>query len=583
MNYKLLGIPQPEYNAIEQVFFNRGIDPEKIEEYLHTTDAVINDYQWFGRFTLEYAFNALKETIDNNKECVIIVDCDVDGYTSAAALANYLYLLNEEWTKTHIHFIHHGGKAHGLEDAVMEQILDIQPHLVIIPDAGSSDVEQCKTLKDAGTRIIILDHHHSDTINPYAIVINNQLCDYPNKFLSGVGVVWQFLRYVDKQLGLKNANRFLDLVAIGLVSDMMSLLALETRHLIFEGLAALKNPFVKEMISSQAYSINKHGELDPFCVSFYVAPFVNATTRVGTQEEKELLFNSMLEWRGNDIVPSTKRGAKGETERLCTQAVRVIKNIKNRQERMNEAANEKIVEIIEKNNLDDNKVLVICLPKEEAISRGLTGLFANKIAARYGKPVLLLNDCGDSWAGSGRAPGRTQLESFRDFLITSRLVEMAQGHDNAFGVEIKKDKIDEFIRYSNAALANFSFGAMYKVDVIYSGGNFNFHDIVNIAELGGIWGQDMDEPYIAIEGIAISKNNTTLMSPDKYPTLKIDLANGVSLIKFGSSVEEYQRLLNNGVGSIITVVGKCAVDRKYHVGQPQVLVEDYEITLNFCF
>ena len=61
--------------------------------------------------------------------------------------------------------------------------------LVIAPDSSSNDYEQHKELKDKGILTIILDHHLADHLSEYAITINNQLCDYPNKELSGVGVV----------------------------------------------------------------------------------------------------------------------------------------------------------------------------------------------------------------------------------------------------------------------------------------------------------------------------------------------------------------------------------------------------------
>lgn len=40
MEYQLLAsrIPPRELSAVEQVLFNRGIDPENVEHYLHTTD-----------------------------------------------------------------------------------------------------------------------------------------------------------------------------------------------------------------------------------------------------------------------------------------------------------------------------------------------------------------------------------------------------------------------------------------------------------------------------------------------------------------------------------------------------------------
>ena len=75
----------------------------------------------------------------------------------------------------------------------------------------------------------------ADKISEDAIVINNQLSDYPNKELSGVGIVWQFCRFIDEILNINNANEFLDLVALGLCADMMSLRAFETRYLITKG------------------------------------------------------------------------------------------------------------------------------------------------------------------------------------------------------------------------------------------------------------------------------------------------------------------------------------------------------------
>ena len=70
--------------------------------------------------------------------------------------------------------------------------------------------------------------------------------------------------------------------------------------------------------------------MTPIGLAFYIVPLVNAITRVGTQDEKRLLFDSMLEWKAFDSIPSTKRGHKGEEELLVEQAVRTCTNVKNR-------------------------------------------------------------------------------------------------------------------------------------------------------------------------------------------------------------------------------------------------------------
>ena len=46
------------------------------------------------------------------------------------------------------------------------------------------------------------------------------------------------------------------------------------------------------------------------------------------------------------------------------------------------------------------------------------------------------------------------------------------------------------------------------------------------------------------------------MSPDKKPTLKITLPNKITLIKFGSSQEEYNSLLTDGYIKM-NIIGRC--------------------------
>lgn len=65
-------------------------------------------------------------------------------------------------------------------------------------------------------------------------------------------------------------------------------------------------------------------------MAFYIVPLVNAVVRVGTIGEKKLLFESMLEWKANELIPSTKRGHKGEQETVLEQSLRTCTNVKNR-------------------------------------------------------------------------------------------------------------------------------------------------------------------------------------------------------------------------------------------------------------
>lgn len=87
----------------------------------------------------------------------------------------------------------------------------------------------------------------------------------------------------------------------------------------------------------------------------------------------------------------------------------------------------------------------------------------------------------------------------------------------------------------------------------------------------------MEEPLIAIEHIQVTKDMVTLMSRDKNPTLKIQLPNGVSCIKFKSSEEEYEEFLTEQGCVTINLVGKPEVNRYYSSITPQLIITDYEI------
>ena len=91
MKYKLIKEINEKYTPIQQILTNRGIPFNEIHHYLNTTDKDINDVKLLGEQQLKDAAAALVASVQNQEECVVIVDCDCDGYTSAAFMINYLY------------------------------------------------------------------------------------------------------------------------------------------------------------------------------------------------------------------------------------------------------------------------------------------------------------------------------------------------------------------------------------------------------------------------------------------------------------------------------------------------------------
>lgn len=580
MNYNLITPVNPSLNltAIQRILTNRGLKLEDIPHYLHTTDEDIINPTFIDNIREGAAM--LVRHISTEDNVLIQVDSDTDGMTSAALLINYLNCLFPAFAQSKIIYRMHEGKQHGLVDEIIPLIDDNDIKLVIAPDSSSNDYDMHQYLKERGIDVLVIDHHEAEKVSEYACVINNQLCDYPTKSLSGVAMVWKFCCYIDQLMNTDHAQKFLDLVALGLIADMMDVKDFETKRLIEKGLKSLRNPFFKTAAAKQSYMIDRHGGLNSHTIGFYIAPFVNATMRVGTQKEKYTLFESMLDFKGYELIPSNKtRGPKG-LEPRAEQAVRNGSNIKTHQDKEVEVCLGIIKKIIEEKNLLENKVLVLKLKPEFAIDKNITGLVANKLANEYQRPTLILNqvyhtdDKTITWEGSARGYDKSNFKNFKDFCEDTQLILYAQGHQNAFGFGISDEKIDDFIIQTNLLLADYDFTPCYSVDIIWDNYDFNSKEILDIAELDNIWGQGLTKPLIAIENIKLNSGNIKLL---KETTLRITLNNGVVLIKFGSNEEEYEKLYSELGCITINIVGECKANEWNGMVTPQIELKDYEI------
>ena len=469
-----------------------------------------------------------------------------------------------------------------------------------MPDAGSNDYEAHTALKSKGIKTIILDHHLADEVSKDAVVINNQLSDYPNKDLSGVGVVYQFCRYIDEKIKTNYADYYLDLVALGLTGDMMSLTSIETKHLIMKGFEPenIHNPYIYEMWQKNKFKLGEH--ITSIDAAFYIVPMINAVQRSGTIEEKELLFKSMIKHNAFEMIPSTKRGhAQGEMERLVDQAVRMSTNVKNRQTREQDKTMEELEYMMLNLGLLDHKVILFTLDEKE-LNRNIAGLIANKIANKYQRPccilcktieidpahTTMLQDGTEVYVtsasrvlyqGSARGYEATGVTNFKT-ICEAAGAEWCMGHENAFGLCLAEDNIERFLTETDAVLADISTEPIYYVDYIYNGADVQANDILTIANLGNLWGKDFDEALVAVENLKISKDMITVYRKTGN-TLKISLPNKISLMKFNATDEECFNLENfEGAYLSINVVGKCNQNEWMGNVSPQIFIEDYEIT-----
>lgn len=575
MKIQLISKPSNDVAPLAQVLINRGISVSELYHYTHTTDDDISEPELLGEDKLQWGAKMLIEAIQNNKKVLDIVDCDCDGYTSSALLMNYLHDLFPSWVENNLDYYMHTGKQHGLSDCI-DGLLECPYSLVLLPDAGSNDVEYHRMLRDDGTEVICLDHHECDVISNAAVVINNQMCDYPNKFLSGVGVTWQFCRYIDKLMGTNHADKYIDLVALGNCGDMMSLLSVETAHLIRKGFQPdnIRNPFFYSMWQKNKFKLGDNPT--PIGVAFYVVPFINAITRSGTQEEKKLIFESMLSWKAFAETFSTKRGhAFGEMERLVDQAIRVATNVKNRQTKAETAGMEYLEGMIESQNLLDHKVLLFLLEDEAAVPSTIRGLVANKFMAKYQRPVCVLTKSNDSYAGSARGYTASGIADFKAICEQTELPNYATGHSNAFGLSLKEEDINNFRTYTDDLLKDMTSEPVYRVDyILHNDPIYDEQVIMTLAAAAEFYGQDVSEPLLALTDVKITSDMITLM---KGNTLKITLPSGIPILKFGATDEEVERLCPQQGSITVDFVCRGNINEWNGNVSAQLMLVDYEV------
>lgn len=597
MRIQLLSEPNENLSPLKQVLLNRGIEKEILSSYIEHTDEDINSPLAFGEDLMRAGAKLLAKYIDMNELIIIIVDPDVDGMTSSAFLINYLHKIFPAFVENNIMYLFHEGKSHGIDEFI-DNLLNIDFGLLICPDSGSNDLASIEKLHAQNKDVLILDHHEADNLSPYAVTINSQY-NYPNPGLSGAGVVYQFCKYLDKILNVSYADEFLDLVAVGLQSDMMDLRSLETKELIFKGFQKDKitNPLIYGLSRKNEFALHKADyvpsennnlEITPIGCSFFITPLLNAICRSGTFEEKELIFESMLTHKAFEEIPSNKRGHKlGEMERKVDQALRTCTNVKNRQTRFEEDAIEKLEKKIKDENLLNHKVLLFLLDEDANIPAEVRGLIANKFMSKYQRPCAVLsyipalpweNITGDAYAGSMRGYERTGIKNFKDICAGARGTIYAQGHQSAAGLAIAANKIEEFLADTDAALGKVSAEPIYYVDYLFNGDNVNEDILIQLSEVNDYIGTGIERPYVAVKGLKVYKDMLKMMASN---TLKISLPNGVSIIKFSCSDEEWDSLYSENGFVEINLVAKPNKNEWNFNTYGQLIVEDYEI-VNKC-
>ncbi len=489
------------------------------------------------------------KTAIKTKPLYILLDSDLDGYMSGSIVYLFIKSYNSDIKIIPIHHSENNPKAHGLEDdEVMEFLRTAKKGLLWIPDAGSSNIKECKELNELGYTILITDHHKQNkikeidgveyNIDDYAIVVNNQNGNIENRNGSGGLVTWHCVSEINKSI----ANELISYVMVSLISDSMDMNTEENYTFSYrgkqnlpKGISTLVNKF-----NYQKGQTNKD-------YSFGMVSKCNATIRLGNLEDKENLFKLLV----GEVDDKNTKLILDRMTQLHSKQVAEVKRL--------------VGEI--ENTLDFNKKYIFKKIDEKT---ALTGLIANKLLGNYGKTVFLLHE-----RENGEIAGsvRSNVSNLNAILNSSGLFNYNEGHDSVFGTSYNIDKESDIIDYLDTFFTHYK----PRIEVLKScsidsipNEVFTLYERLN--ELN-VCGKAIEIPKIHIVPFNVNGKQYQTLTPSMF---KLEKDEQIFIFKFISS--EVQKYLNigNDVNYKLELIGEPQTT----IYGKQIIVTDFEIKEN---
>ena len=419
-------IPSNDVPSVIKAILNvRGINTvNDSQAYLNPKLNTLSDP--FEIPNMHSAVDRVLKAIDKRESIVIYGDYDVDGVTSVTLLKKILAAYGNESIPFLPHRIEEG---YGLSLNALTRCLDeFSPSLIIAVDCGTTSNEEISWLNGKDVETIILDHHEASPlgapdccalVNPKA---TRDLSDYNYDYFCSVGIVFKLAHALLKRRPLEefDLREFLDLVAVGTVSDLVPLID-ENRALVKRGLVELgrtKNAGLAALIELA----NIRPPYSAMDIGFRIGPRINAAGRVDTAGKAlELLLcvDSAKAMRMADALEERNRQRQDLERRTTAEAF----------------------EMIDSGQFGTNNMGIVLGKK--GWHPGVVGIVASRISKKIHRPVFVIaiNEDGIG-KGSGRSIEGISLidiiNSGRQFLISGG------GHHMAAGISIRENQLKAF-------------------------------------------------------------------------------------------------------------------------------------------
>lgn len=410
-----------------QILVSRGFTSlEEIHQYLYAKLPDLHDP--FLLTGMQDAVDRVSKAIANNEFILIYGDNDVDGMTATALLTEFFQDLGANV----LFFVsNRGTHRENLIVEALEYALQNKCKLLITVDCGITAAAEIAKVIEQNVDVIITDHHEPTDKIPHCLATLNPKLEnnpYPNRDLTGVGVAFKLAHAITNQLVAEgkilpkkiDLKRYLDLVALGTISDMGALVG-ENRILVRYGLRQLrksKRIGLTKLVSVCDVELN---EISTFIVASKIAPRLNSLGRIDDPKKgvQLLLVRNAVTAEKLAIELDLNNIERQKIER--TMSVDVDNII---------SAHPEILSL---------KAIVMHSDKWHP---GVIAILSTRFAKHYNRPTVMIAVEGGVGKGS--------LRSIPEFPLLPVLKECADllinfgGHDFAAGLTIKEANIEEF-------------------------------------------------------------------------------------------------------------------------------------------
>ena len=365
----------------------------------------------------------------------IIGDYDIDGICSIYILYKGLMAAGADVDYVVPHRINDG---YGINEHLIDNAINEGIDTIITCDNGIAAYNQVKYAKENGLTVIVTDHHDVpfDEVNgvkeyrvpPADAVVNpkQEDCQYPFKLLCGAGVAYKLISLIYERLRLntKDMEEYREFMAIATVGDIVDLID-ENRVVVKYGLkhiAHTVNTGLKALVEECGVDINN---ISSYHIGFVIGPCLNASGRLDTARKAiELMLCK-------------------NTEEAHNMARELI-TLNTERKQMTEDETAKAIELVEKNDMLKDRVLVIYLPD---CHESIAGIIAGRIKERYYRPTFVITNAEEGAKGSGRSiEGYNMYEEINK---CKNVLTKYGGHPMAAGLSLETADIDLFRKMLN--------------------------------------------------------------------------------------------------------------------------------------